>query len=421
MFKIRKIGPLFKNFLSLSDKDIRRDLRVVIAVSAICFSFLSKSQAIGNYVNNGSFEDYTPGDPYPAHYWTSLSPPKFFGVHLAYPNKVPYASYGYQWSYHGKCHFISSQYSTFGSNNRGYPRNILKGTLNSGTVYCVTMHINLSDQSTHGIDAIGAYFGDSTLDTIKKCTDPITYLIPQIQNPVNNIITDTTNWVSVTGTFVANGTEKYMVIGNFNTDANTNTLLTNTTNLPANATNYLIDAVSVIEFDLPAYAGPDVSTAPGHSVYIGRELDFAIDPGCVWFKLPEMTPIDTASGTWVQPIVTTTYVVRQILDCGSEKWDTVVVHMDLVGLERIKQLKEHLQIYPVPARDYIELSCSDKALLREIETAAIYNNLGQKLREEKFAEERFRIKIEDLPPGSYSLYIKNYNDVGFNKRFVIAP
>lgn len=421
MCRIKKINPLFKNFLLLSNQSICRNFRSIIGISAICFSFLSKGQAIANHVNNGSFEDYYFNlQPFP-YYWNAIDSGKYCGELLIPLNKVPLSSYTYQWPYHGKNHFITSPYSINVNNNRGYPRNRLKTTLKAGYTYCATMYVNLSDQSTHGIDALGIYFGDNSLDTIKKCNDPITYLTPQIQNPVNNILTDTMNWVPITGTFVANGTERFMLIGNFKSNPNTNTVLSNTTNLPANWADYLIDAISVIEVDLPAYAGPDVSTAPGHSVYVGRELDFAIDPGCVWFKLPDMTPIDTASGMWVQPTVTTTYVVRQRLDCSAEKWDTVIVHMDLVGIERLKFLKEELQLYPVPARDYIDLNSSDRTLLRDIKTAEVYNNLGQKLREETFTDERFRIQIEDLPPGSYSLYIKNYNGAGFNKRFVVAP
>src|SRR5690606_40769166 len=51
-------------------------------------------------------------------------------------------------------------------------------------------------------------------------------------------------------------------------------------------TDVLIDDVSCIEVNLPAYAGRDTTILIGDSVYIGREKDFAIDTGCVWYKLP---------------------------------------------------------------------------------------------------------------------------------------
>src|SRR5690606_22419827 len=141
-------------------------------------------------------------------------------------------------------------------------------------------------------------------------------------------ITDTLNWVAITGTFVANGTEKYLLLGNFLSDDDTDTLMINPTNLPTIATEAGIDDVSCIPLDLEAYAGRDTTILYGDSVYIGREPDFATDPYCVWYKLPDTAnAIDTTSGLWVKPSVTTTYVVKQELECSSLKWDTVVVNV----------------------------------------------------------------------------------------------
>jgi len=185
------------------------------------------------------------------------------------------------------------------------------------------------------MDGFGAYFCDNIIDTIKKSTVPLTYLTPQIQNPSNNIITDTLNWTLITGTFTAQGNEKFMVIGNFKSDAATNTVLINPTGLPSIATDVCVDDVSCIEMDAPAYAGIDKNILSGQSTYLGRELDFAVDPFCYWYQLPGMLPLDTASGITVSPTVTTTYVVRQELECNSIKWDTVVVRVGYTGLAEL--------------------------------------------------------------------------------------
>lgn len=402
-----------------------------VILTFLCFSlfFNLKSQII-NYVNNGSFEDVITNTStplfYSAKYWGAIDSNKFSGELLSKittPIKVPNCSYTYQWPRSGNNHLITAPFSTFSSNNRGYPRNRLKNTLISGKTYCVTFYVNLSNQSTHGINAIAAYFGDSSLDTITKCTNPITYLTPQVTNPVNNIITDTLNWTAVTGTFIANGTEKFMLIGNFKSNANTNTSLTNTTNLPSNFSNYLVDDVSVIELNLPAFAGRDTSISPGSPVFLGRQPDVGIDEACVWYKLPSTTPIDTIAGFWVQPTATSSYVVEQTI-CGLVKRDTVVIHMNLVGNDELKILNDELKVYPVPASDVLNFEIgfyTDRKF-----KVIIQNSLGQVVREEEleFKVGKANTGTKDLEPGIYFLQLKSETQTGsattVSKRFIIS-
>ncbi len=397
---------LLKNYLLLNKLLFyKKSCKHFVLVAFLYCTVIGKTQ-VANYVNNGSFEDYFIYNisPMPYHWWATDTS-KVFGE-LIIPAKIPLNNYTYQWPKSGKNYLISLQYcSTCSFNKRGYPRNRLKEPLKGGKTYCVTFYINLSNQSTHAISNFGAYFGDSTLDTIRKCNDPITYLTPQIINPVNNIITDTLNWIPITGTFVANGTEKYMLIGNFKSDANTNTVFTNTTNLPSNFADYLIDAVSCIEADAPAYAGPDKKILAGDSVYLGRERDFAIDPYCVWYQLPSMSTIDTTSGIYVKPTVTTTYVVKQNLECGSLKWDTVVVWVDYTGNVEFKMINDKLKLYPNPANEILNVDC--EILNAENSKIEILNSLGQMVREEEliFKDGKAIINVKDLENGVYVLTV----------------
>ena len=308
--------------------------------------------------------------------------------------------------------------------SRAYLRNRLKIKLETGKSYCVKFYVNISNNSTYGIDGFGAYFGDElSLDTIKKFAAPLVFLIPQVQNPLNNIIADTLKWSLITGTFVANGLEKFMVIGNFKADSNTNKAIINTTYLPTVFTDVCVDDVSCIEVNLPAYAGTDKSIISGDSVYIGRESDFAIDPGCIWYKLPNTTTaIDTSSGLWVKPTSTTTYVVKQVLDCSPEKWDTVVVYINMVGLDKLKILNKELTIFPVPAKDELQISIRNTELIKDFHSLSLMNNLGLLIREEelKFENGSFKIKTDDLPNGVYSLQLENNANETVIKRFVIS-
>ncbi len=387
----------------------------------IWITLISKSQNVANYVSNGSFEDYFVSFIYaiPTS-WSATDSLKAYGE-LLVPPKVPSNNYCYQWPKHGSNYLISLQYCpSCGTNKRGYPRNRLKQTLKAGKIYCISLFLNLANQSTHAIDAIGVYFADSSLDTIKQCNIALTYITPQIEWQ-SGIISDTLNWTSLTATFTAKGNEKYMLIGNFKSDFSTNTTLVNPTNLPANYSSYSIDNISCIEVDAPAYAGPDKYVLAGDSVYIGRERDFAVNPYCIWYQLPNTTSIDTTSGIWVKPTQTTTYVVQQNLECGSLKWDTVVVRVGYTGLAELSGKWLELSVYPNPADDFIELKIEDEKLKIENGLFEIINSLGQVIREEElqFKEGKASIDTKDLESGVYVMTLKSGNDSRVSRRFLV--
>jgi hypothetical protein len=185
----------------------------IVLILFFIFTKLSNAQ-IANYINNGGFEVANANNQQRAKYWDAIDTNKYGGILLSEiisPYLVPASSFGYQWPRNGNNFLMSSLFykPSTSQTGRGYPRNLLKGILQGGKTYCVKFHYCISNQSSFGIDGLGAYFGNNTLDTITKCDKPIVYLSPQIQNPTNNILSDTLNWSLLTGTFVANGTEKY--------------------------------------------------------------------------------------------------------------------------------------------------------------------------------------------------------------------
>jgi hypothetical protein len=381
---------------------------------------------IANYISNGGFEVNPPA----ASNWRSIDSASYFGSILCEvipPYNVPLNSYGYQWPKSGHNYLISTFFLYSGGVNRGNPLNRLKGTLKTGTTYCVKFYCNITNASSYGIDGIGAYFGNEQLDTITHCTQALTYISPQVQNITGNVITDTLSWVPITGTFVANGTEKYIVLGNFKSNASTDTVLINPTNLPVLFCDVLMDDVSCIDINLYAFAGRDTSIIPGDSIFIGREPDIGIDEACMWYKLPTIitptTPaLDTVAGFWIKPVTSCTYIVRQQLWCSGVKWDTVVIHMNPVGIEKLKILTEELKLFPVPAKDELQLSIHNTELIKEFHSFSIYNNLGLLIREEetKFENGYIKINTSDLPSGLYSLQLKSSSNETISKRFVIS-
>ena len=395
----------------------------------ILFLFLSfcryKAQ-IANYVANGSFEDrYNCLTPFPlskAKNWLSIDSASVAGLYASTCNL--YVPGNYQYPRTGNSHIRSTFYWPSG-NARGYFKNRLKQNLQIGKTYCVKFYVNIWNGSSYGIDGFGIYFGDATIDTITQCNVPLSYLTPQVQNLTGNIITDTLNWVPITGTFVANGTEKYALLGNYKSDISMNTLFIDPTYSPLIFTDVCIDDVSCIDIDLPAYAGPDLTCIPGNSVYIGRTQDVGIDEACMWYQLPNTTTaIDTAAGTTVWPVGTTTYVVRQELWCGGIKWDTVVVYADAVSIKDegriLLQAQDDVKLYPVPSGNSVELEISEpfgNGLCKVI----VFDAVGRMVREEElnFKERKATLYLPDLPAGAYMITVENEGHDKIIKKLLI--
>ena len=423
---MNRIVKLIKNCLLQSRHTSLKKYKALLCF-VLLYANTSHSQKIANYISNGSFEEtYNDcvGPSFPlktARFWSGIDSLCYGGGYYSFCNlKVPINGNTFQFPHFGKSYIITTLYcNTCG---RGHLRNRLKSQLVNGRKYCVKFYVNIANSSPRGMDGFGAYFGGNLIDTIKKCNDPLPYINPQIKNPMGNVISDTLNWVPITGTFTANGTEKYLLLGNFLADNAVTTASINTPNFPQNWTDVCFDDVSCIEVDVPAYAGPDRAYKTGDSTYIGRERDFAVDPACVWYQWPNMaTPIATMSGLWVKPVVTTTYIVKQNLDCGSLKWDTVVVYMNGVGLDKLEMLNDRLEMYPNPADERLNLKCE---ILNDVEkfNAKIINNLGQLVQEEEieFRNGKGIIKTDNLDNGVYFLTLKIDRTGTLSKRFVVS-
>ncbi len=394
---------------------------------AVFFFFTPALQAqqIANYVNNGGFEIPKVPNSQKAKFWDSIDSVKYVGLMLSYtisPFLVPNSSFTHQWPFKGNNYLLSTLLykPNAPQTARGYPRNFLKQTLQNGKTYCVKFYTNVTDQTSYGVDGVfGAYFGNNTIDTITKCDKPISYLTPQIQH--SGFITDTANWVLVTGTFVATGTEKYVLLGNFQSDAATNSLMINPTNSVLVFCDVLYDNVSCIDVDLPAYAGPDAWLIPGDSVFIGRQPDVGIDEACMWYQMPNTTTaIDTVAGLWVKPTVTTSYLVKQEI-CGNIKWDLVTIYKSGLGFNESDILKDRLSVFPIPTKDELNLSF-DTDVQGKFNTIIVFNSLGQKIKEVviKFSNQSASIKTDELPNGVYLFTLKGKNDLKISKRFIVT-
>lgn len=413
---------LLKNLLYRNNKKCLRKHNQLILVM-LCFLTIAKSQV--NQVGNPSFENVVncSGTNYlsKALYWNSID-----SVKLGYGGEylstcylyVPNNAAGHQFPRTGNAYIRTTVYCTTTTCVypflRTYPKNRLLNSLTAGKSYCVKFFINLTNTSPYGISNLDVHLGDATIDTIKYCGIPLTYLTPQVTNTVG-IITDTLNWVEVSGTFTANGNEKYLIIGDFKSDVSTNSFYYNTNGFPGVGSEYYIDDVSVIDYNLPAYAGPDKNINLGDSAFIGRPPEIGLE--CTWTT--GTTTVGGGGGIWVKPtsLGTFSYVVTQNI-CGNIKTDTVFINMSS-GINENIAFANSIGIYPQPAKDVINISLNN--FYEPIIEIKITDVTGKTIREESLTVRNGKTQIEtsEFSNGVYILQLISKNQIA-QKRLIIA-
>ncbi len=143
---------------------------------------------------------------------------------------VPYNYYyGFQYahtgvSYAGILTFVNEGFDTvkpYTNNNLKNVRNYIEArlidSLRKGHLYYVTFYVNLQNPSIYACSDIGAYFSNVSLSF--NSSGLVLSYIPQITNdPKKQELTDTLNWMKISGSFIAKGGEQYITIGNFKSD-----------------------------------------------------------------------------------------------------------------------------------------------------------------------------------------------------------
>jgi len=133
---------------------------------------------------------------------------------------------------------------TIGSNYREYIQCQFSSTLNNNRVYYIEFYVNLAGNGKYAVNNVGAFISDTAI-TNNNPPNPI-YATPQIMLQGNPIITDTINWVKISGYYHSHGSEKFITIGNFCSDSATMIQVVNPFGNSYWA-YYFIDDVTVID------------------------------------------------------------------------------------------------------------------------------------------------------------------------------
>lgn len=184
-----------------------------------------------------------------------------------------------------------------------------------GKTYYVEMYVSASDRMMYATNNIGMYFSTDLVDLPGTYTT-LSYT-PQVKS--NSIITDTINWVKISGTFTATTAAQYLLIGNFYDNANTATLVkNNNTASIAIGAYYYVDDVLVKEICTPKDSS--ITLCKGNTVTLSSDENTIVS----WaLESAPNTVISTDPELDVSPQVTTRYIATYA--CGETSVFEVIV------------------------------------------------------------------------------------------------
>ncbi len=198
--------------------------------------FISTRIGAQNLVPNGGFEVFT-GCPIQegaldsAKFWLnptysiSSTPDYFNACSPSLVSGVPVNALGYQNAFSGVAYTgIFLKQNGFPNPAREYIETELTQSLEKDSCYVIGFSINLPDQSKFSSTSFGVYLSNTVL--LNQNNSSMFSLSPQVTIDPNTQL-DTINWTTLTQKYIAQGDERYIVLGNFKDDIETVSKLAN--------------------------------------------------------------------------------------------------------------------------------------------------------------------------------------------------
>jgi len=205
---------------------------------------------------------------------------------------------------------------------REYLQIKLTAPLIPGEYYCAEMYVSAADIFNYTCNGLGMYFSKDAVSVYDKI-DTLSFS-PQVV--ATQVIRDTVNWVRVSGTFKAMTSASYLIIGNFQSDLDTDvSQWPGTFDNYYNHSYYFIDDVSVEH--LPKR---ELIHLPAKEICQGDETSFKIEgfDDVTWYQLPDTTNIfATGNVLDVYPKNTVEYLAI-IRNCNLIVRDTAKIKVD---------------------------------------------------------------------------------------------
>ena len=209
-----------------------------------------------NIITNGGFENYTKCPDglnrlsfVPGWFRVDMQSPDYFNTcELTNYASVPQNFWGYQYAKGGNGYGGGAFYDYYRKNIREHLINKLEKTLIKGQKYNFKMYVSLADSSYVAVNNLEAMVFENNPKSYGNNISDFKQNGTYVQMDTNYIISDQKRWIELNGKVIANGGERYLGIGNFKVDSNTNYVLVNK-NVTYDVAYYYIDNVSLYKGD----------------------------------------------------------------------------------------------------------------------------------------------------------------------------
>ena len=286
-----------------------------------------------------------------------------------------------------------------------YAQAKLIDTLKSNKIYCVSFYLSLWNYSQYSTDKIGAVLTPTPFPCLPPATAPnytVTGVAPQLVSPAGIQLDDTLNWMEVSGTYTANGTEAYLTIGDFFLQSQHNIVQSYPTNCNAVAVYYL-DDVSVEEVQI-ARTRNDTLIYAMDSVVIGNN---ASEAALFSWQPSAGLSCTNCPNPKASPNVTTTYTVTKT-QC---KVTTTAVSP--TGINELN-ITNAITLQPNPTNGIVNISSRF-----EMQKIEILNIAGQVLLSEIVNDKSHQLSLNDFSVGIYFVRVVYPNGLSSIKKVVV--
>jgi hypothetical protein len=197
--------------------------RIVLSMWLVGVCSVANAQEL---VPNGNFNLEEPCEPntlngpgFDPWFWLFSTPDEY---HVCYnPSRsVPYSFGGGGEPYSGEGYFGVYTFVK-GNYRREFITVPLTETLFDGVEYHSSFWVSMMDSAWYASRNIGVYFSENIPPANLQ---GLLALEPQVRYTGSQFLTDKEDWTKVEGSFTAQGGERYLTIGNFDTDEETDTL-----------------------------------------------------------------------------------------------------------------------------------------------------------------------------------------------------